>query len=56
LEWMKKTLVKEKTISKEDLALFYVTDDPAEVVKLIKSFDKTKRKRFMFRIKKGLKK
>ena len=56
LEWMKKTLIKEKTISKEDLALFYVTDDPEEVVKVIKSFDKNKGKRFISRIRKSLKK
>ncbi|MBN1492925.1 MAG: TIGR00730 family Rossman fold protein [Candidatus Omnitrophica bacterium] len=56
LDWMKKTLIKEKTISKEDMACFYVVDTPAEVVRAIKGFDKNKRWRFKFRKRKAHKK
>ena len=36
LDWLKKTLVKEKTISKSDLDLFRVVDTPDEAVAIIK--------------------
>ena len=36
LDWLKKTLVKEKTISESDLDLFRVVDTPDEAVAIIK--------------------
>jgi uncharacterized protein (TIGR00730 family) len=36
LDWLKETLVKEKTISESDLDLFRVVDTPDEAVSLIK--------------------
>ncbi len=36
LDWLKKTLVKEKTISESDLDLFRVVDTPGEAVAIIK--------------------
>jgi len=36
LDWLKKTLVKEKTISEADLDLFRVVDTPGEAVAIIK--------------------
>jgi len=36
LEWLKKTLVKEKTIKESDLDIFTVTDTPEEAVSIIK--------------------
>ncbi|MFC1808625.1 TIGR00730 family Rossman fold protein [Candidatus Omnitrophota bacterium] len=56
LEWMKKVLLKQKSISKEDLEQFYVVDNPQDVVKIIKEFDKTKRKCFVFKKRKNKKK
>lgn len=35
IEWIKKTMVEESTISKEDVNLFQLTDDYKEVVKII---------------------
>jgi hypothetical protein len=35
LEWIKDVLLKESYISEEDLDLFYVTDEPDEVVNYI---------------------
>ncbi len=40
IEWMKKTLVSEGTISESDLELFNVTDDPAEAAEIIANFYK----------------
>ena len=36
VEWLKKTLVKEKTISESDLDLFRIVDTPDEAVAIIK--------------------
>jgi uncharacterized protein (TIGR00730 family) len=36
IDWMKFTLLKEKTISKSDLDIFHITDDPEEAVAIIK--------------------
>ncbi len=36
LGWMKTTLMEERTINQEDLDMFLVTDDPAEVARHIK--------------------
>jgi uncharacterized protein (TIGR00730 family) len=36
IDWMKLTLLKEKTISKSDLDIFHITDDPEEAVAIIK--------------------
>ena len=36
LDWMRDTLLAERTISPEDLQLFELTDDPEEVVSIIK--------------------
>jgi len=36
LDWMRGTLLAERTISPEDLQLFELTDDPEEVVSIIK--------------------
>ena len=38
LEWIKNTVLESGTVSKEDLAIFKVTDEPKEVVKIIKKF------------------
>jgi uncharacterized protein (TIGR00730 family) len=36
IDWIKKTLLKEKNISKEDLDIFRIVDDPEEAVRIIK--------------------
>jgi uncharacterized protein (TIGR00730 family) len=38
LDWVRKTMVREGTISPEDLGLFFVTDDAEEAVRHIVSF------------------
>ena len=38
LDWMHGTLLSEGMISKADLAIFSVTDDPHEAVKIVKTF------------------
>lgn len=38
LDWLHDKVLKEGNISKEDFALFKVTDDPKEVVSIIKKF------------------
>lgn len=35
INWMKETLIPAGTIDKEDMNLFYITDDPGEVVRII---------------------
>jgi hypothetical protein len=40
LDWMQGTLVKEGAISKDDLELFHVTDDPAEAANIVAEFYK----------------
>ena len=41
LKWMRKTLIPAGTISKEDMNLFCITDDPEEVVRIIEeSYEK----------------
>jgi uncharacterized protein (TIGR00730 family) len=41
IDWMKNTMLAEGTISKEDLDLFMLTDDPTEAVNHITSFYET---------------
>jgi uncharacterized protein (TIGR00730 family) len=41
LDWLKATVLTNACISPEDLCLFKVTDDPREVVKIVKRFYKT---------------
>ena len=36
MEWLKNTLIKRKTISKNDLDIFQVIDTPEEAVEIIK--------------------
>lgn len=36
VKWMKSTMMIENTINQEDLEMFYVTDNPADVVRYIK--------------------
>lgn len=36
VEWMKSTMMNERTVNEEDLDMFLVTDDPLEVVRYIK--------------------
>jgi len=36
IEWIKQTLIKEKSISKSDLALFNIVDTPEEAIGIIK--------------------
>ena len=36
IDWMNGTLLKEKTISRSDLDIFHITDDPDEAVSIIK--------------------
>ncbi len=38
LEWVKDKFIKEKMISKEDLNLFHVLDDPDKIVKVVEDF------------------
>jgi hypothetical protein len=38
INWMKGSLLKEKMISKEDLEIFQVIDDPENILKTIKKF------------------
>ncbi len=38
VEWLKNTLVAEKTIDAKDLELFHLTDDPEEATSIIYSF------------------
>ena len=41
LKWMRKTLIPAGTISKEDMSLFCITDDPEEVIRIIEeSYEK----------------
>jgi len=40
LDWIQGTLVKEGAISKDDLKLFHVTDDPVEAANIIAEFYK----------------
>jgi hypothetical protein len=40
LDWMKKTLVEEGTITQEDFALFQIVDDPDEVCTLLREYYK----------------
>ena len=35
VDWISSTLVQERKINPEDLKLFHVTDDPAEVLRII---------------------
>ncbi|HLE86690.1 MAG TPA: LOG family protein, partial [Candidatus Brocadiaceae bacterium] len=35
IHWIKATMLKEKTISKEDIDLMILTDDPKEVLSVI---------------------
>jgi hypothetical protein len=41
LEWLKETVLKNRNISKEDLDIFKVVDEPKEVVSAIKKFYET---------------
>jgi len=43
LTWLEDTVLKNGNISPKDLELFKVTDDPKEVVKIIKTFYKNKK-------------
>jgi len=38
LDWLRKTVLKQGNIDASDLAIFKVTDDPKEVVRIIKKF------------------
>lgn len=38
VDWIKDTMVENKTISKEDVDLFHLTDDPNQAVKIICDF------------------
>ena len=40
ISWMKDTMLKERLVSKQDLALYKVTDDPDDVLRIIKKFYK----------------
>jgi hypothetical protein len=45
LEWLKSTALREGTILKKDLKLFYVTDDPEDAVRhIIKNLENHKTK------------
>jgi uncharacterized protein (TIGR00730 family) len=41
VDWMENTLVREKTINREDFKLFHITDDPAEVGNLLREYYRT---------------
>ncbi len=43
LEWLRKTMVAADCIGEDDLALFRITDDPKEVVRIIDTFYRTHR-------------
>ena len=38
IDWLKQTLLEAGTISPEDLDLFHLTDEPAEVARIIDDF------------------
>ena len=38
--WIKEKLLKEKMISQKDLSLFHLLDDPEEIVRVVKKFNK----------------
>ncbi|MDP8292461.1 MAG: TIGR00730 family Rossman fold protein [Candidatus Orphnella occulta] len=40
ISWMKDTMLKERLVSKQDLALYKVTDNPDDVLRIIKKFYK----------------
>ena len=40
VSWMKDTMLKERLVSKQDLALYKVTDNPDDVLRIIKKFYK----------------
>ena len=40
ISWMKDTMLKERLVSKQDLTLYKVTDDPDDVLRIIKKFYK----------------
>ncbi|MDM8539366.1 LOG family protein, partial [Desulfobacterales bacterium HSG17] len=40
LQWIKDTLLQEKMISKENLDLFHLLDDPEKIVKTVVDFHK----------------
>lgn len=40
IAWVKEKLLKEKMISKKDLALFHLLDDPEAIVSVVKKFNK----------------
>ncbi len=39
IEWIKNKMLKDGNISKEDLRLFKISDDPKEIVSIIKNFN-----------------
>ena len=45
MEWVKKSMVKDKCISECDLKLFHLTDEPEEVVAILKRFYQPKKNR-----------
>ncbi len=48
MDWFKKTLLEEGTISPADLDLFFVTDDPVEAADLISEFYNKHQRRMNF--------
>jgi len=44
IEWLKKSVLKEKNIDPEDMDIFQIVDTPEDVVKMIKKFYNSKRK------------
>lgn len=44
IDWLKKSVLKEKNIDPEDIDIFQIVDTPEDVVKIIKNFYSTKKK------------
>lgn len=40
IDWIKNTMIKEKTLNEDELELFHLTDDPEEVATIINNFNK----------------
>lgn len=44
IDWLKKSVLKEKNIDSEDMDIFQIVDSPEDVIKIIKAFYSAKKK------------
>ena len=42
LDWIKNVMLEEGTVSPEDISLYYLTDDPEEVVDIVQKAERIK--------------